>query len=51
MLPIPPTIMPPKSDADCITKMKAWQAQLNKELRQAQEEVYREEKECAEVAR
>ena len=42
--------MPPKSAADHITKMKAQQAQLDEELRQAQEEVDQEEKEHAEVA-
>ena len=35
---------------DCITKMKAWQVQLNEELRQGQEEADCEEKECAEEA-
>ena len=33
------TTMPPKSATDCVTEMKACQAQLDKELKQAQEEV------------
>ena len=42
--------MLPKSAADHIAKMKAQQAQLDEELRQAQEEADREEKERTEAA-
>ena len=42
--------MLPKSATDCIAEMKAQQAQLDRELKQVQEEADREEKERTEVA-
>ena len=42
--------MLPKSAADRVAKMKACQAQLDRELKQVQEEADREEKELAEAA-
>ena len=40
--------MPPKSTTKCITEMIARQAQLDKDLAEAKEEVAREEKQHAE---
>ena len=40
--------MPPKSAADHVAKMKAHQAQLDKELKQVQEEANHKEKEHVE---
>jgi len=42
--------MPLKSAVNCVTKMKAQQAQLDEELRQVQEEADHEEKEHVEEA-
>ena len=42
--------MLPKSATDCVAKMKVHQAQLNKELKQAQEEADCKEKQHVEEA-
>ena len=48
--PSTPTTMPPKNIAEHVVEMMVQQAQLNKELAQAKEEVTHEEKQCTEEA-
>jgi len=47
-LPSTLTTMPPKTTAERIAEMKVQQAQLDKELAQAEEDVACEERQCAE---
>ena len=48
MSSIPPTIMLPKNAAERLTNMKAYQAQLNQELKEVQEEADHKENQHAE---